>query len=335
MNSNKIYRLLTDIRLTIVLLSVAALCFVLDTVFDGLDLIHSVPMYLLAALFAVNLTLCTVGRLRWAMEKSDGKLKVAAWGSPILHVGLIVIMAGSFLSWLVGRETYYEIPVGETAQVAGASGTIDMTIDDFRVDYYEDDVSARQYTTDMTLTKRDGASKKAQAFVNGGVRFDGVSIIQQAYGWNSKVTLSTSKASRTIDVKDEEWIPMSADENGKRLGLTFYPDYREDDKSMAKKSLKDDNPRLLWVVTEFGKPVAMDVLKVGEEATVGEGVRVKFDGYAYYTGLQAKYDPGVRVIFAGFLLFLVGLTIRYGSMVARSMTEGAQATTDAPAAKKE
>lgn len=329
MKNNRIYRYLTDIRLTIVLLAVIAVLCVIDTVFDEVHLIRSVPMYILAGLFAVNLTLCTIGRFEWALKKSAGKFSLAAWGSPILHVGLIVVMVGSCLSWLVGRQTYYEIPVGETAKIAGTSGTVDMTIDDFHVEYYDDNVSPRQYVTDLTLKKRDGVTEQLSTHVNGPARFDGVTIIQQSYGWAFKATVSTPNASRTFDLKDEEWIPLSDEEDGARLGLTFYPDYREGEGVTEKKNLKDDNPRLVWVITEYGNPVAMDVLKVGEEKTVRDDIRVKFDEYSYYTGLQAKYDPGVRVIFSGFVLILVGLIVRFGSMMMRSMTQSADSATKA------
>ena len=320
MNMNRIYRFLTSIRLAVILMAAIAILCLLDTLSEDIQLIHSVPMYLLGALFAVNLTLCTIGRIRWAREAGKKQFRLYAWGSPILHVGLIVVMLGAMISWLVGRQTYYEIPVGETAQVAGRSGTLDMTIDAFRVEYYEDNVTPRQYVTDLTLTKRNGESAQLTAYVNGPARFDGVTVIQQSYGFTFYVTLSTVAASRTFELKTEEWIPITEDESGSlMLGLTFFPDYDEEQGVGVQQSMRDDNPRLLWVLTENDTPVAMQVLQEGEENEIANGIRIRFDGYDYYTGLQAKYDPGVKVIFTGFFLVLAGLVIRYGHLIKQEM----------------
>ncbi|MBR0164871.1 MAG: cytochrome c biogenesis protein ResB [Lachnospiraceae bacterium] len=322
MINNRIYRFFTSLKLTVILLTAIAVLCVLDTLSEELHLIHSVPMYLLGALFAVNLILCTVGRLGWARRQSKKKFRLHVWGSPVLHAGLIVVMTGAFMSWLIGRQTYYEIPVGETAQVAGRSGTLEMRIDDFRVEYYEDRVTPRQYITDLTITKRDGSSASLSAYVNGPARYDGVTVIQQNYGWAFTATLSSGRAQRTFELRDEEWIPLVEDETvSVRLGLTFYPDYQEGEAITEVKNMRDDNPRLLWVLTENDEPVAMNVLEKGAQTQVTEGVWLTFDDYGYYTGLQAKYDPGVRVIFTGFFLVLAGLVIRYSHMMKQEITE--------------
>ena len=36
-----------------------------------------------------------------------------------------------------------------------------------------------------------------------------------------------------------------------------------------------------------------------------------FEDFSYYSGLQIKYDPGVNLVFAGFVLLLLGLLGRY------------------------
>ncbi|MBQ6735251.1 MAG: cytochrome c biogenesis protein ResB [Lachnospiraceae bacterium] len=320
MKNSKIYKYLISIRFAMSLLAVIAVLCVIDTVFH-VNLIRSPLMYVLGTVFALSLIVCTVSRVQWAAAKSKKKFQLYAWGSPILHVGLIVVLLGGIISFLVGRQTYYEIPVGETAQVAGRSGTLEMKIDDFRVEYYEDGVTPRQYYTDLTLTKRDGESASLNAFVNGPARYDGLTIIQQSYGWSFLVTLSTPYNSRSFDLKAEEWIPLEDGEDPVRLGVSFYPDYDEDAGVPDTTSDRADNPRLLWVLTKGEEALDMNVLKEGEEADLYNGIRLTFDGYRYYTGLQAKYDPGVKVIFAGFFLVFAGLVIRYAFVMKQEIEE--------------
>ena len=123
MKSNRVYRYLTSIKLTIILLTAMAICFVLDTVFEAVHLIHSVPMYIMAALFAVNLTLCTLKRTEWAAKKSALKFDPAVWGSPVLHIGLIVIIMG--VQWLTrGWKMDRSIPVIGMGAIACVLGLI-------------------------------------------------------------------------------------------------------------------------------------------------------------------------------------------------------------------
>ena len=302
------------------LLAVIAVLCVIDTVFH-VNLIRSPLMYVLGTVFALSLIVCTVSRVQWAAAKSKKKFQLYAWGSPILHVGLIVVLLGGIISFLVGRQTYYEIPVGETAQVAGRSGTLEMKIDDFRVEYYEDNITPQQYYTDLTLKKRDGEQVSLTAFVNGPARYDGLTIIQQSYGWSFLVTLSTPYNSRSFDLKAEEWIPLEDGEDPVRLGVSFYPDYDEETGVPDTTSDRADNPRVLWVLTKGEEALAMDALAKGEEAEVYNGIRVRFDDYRYYTGIQAKFDPGVKVIFAGFFLVFAGLVIRYAFVMKRELEE--------------
>ncbi|MBR5969296.1 MAG: cytochrome c biogenesis protein ResB [Lachnospiraceae bacterium] len=310
MKNNGIYKFLTSIRLAVILLTVIAILCIIDTVFH-VELIRSPLMYAAGVLFAVNLTLCTLGRVQWAIRRSKRKLELSAWGSPILHIGLVLVLFGGIVSYVIGRQTYYEIPVGESAQVAGRSGTLELLIRDFSVEYYEDNISPKQYYTEFTLTKRDGESADFTAYVNGPARYDGVTLIQQSYGWSYLVTLSTPYNSRTFDLKAEEWIPLDEGEDAMRLGISFVPHYDETTGRAVTASDRAENPRLLYVLTEADEAVAMEALAKGEEAELVNGIRLTFDDYRYYTGLQAKYDPGVKVIFAGFLLIFAGLVIRY------------------------
>lgn len=336
MTKNKIYRFLSSVRLAIILLSlIAILCVIATTVpqnlsekhysnqfgsmgakvliFLGFTKVFSSPVFFtLGIFFAVNLFLCTCGRIEVAIKITKKKRAFNTWGSPILHIGLCVILIGVAFSLMGKHEIYYEIPVGEKVTVAGKDGGFTLTLDEFTVDYYEDNVSPKQYKSSVTLHKPKLEPVPMEIQVNSPGKYNGVSILQQAFGWEIIVTLSTGQASTQLRIKDEDWIVLSESPEGNNtLGIAFYPDYNEEDGIAQMKSYQDLNPHIVWVLQQGDTPIAMETLGLGETSTVQEPLSIRFDGYRYYSGLQMKYDPGIPIIFFGFLLICIGLVLLY------------------------
>lgn len=336
MKNNKWYRFFTSIPLAITLLSIIAVLCILCTLipqnesgtfytdtygefiaslirFFGFDhILNSFLLYLTGMVFAVNLGLCTGKRFVWAISCSRKGMRWDVWGSPILHVGLCLILMGAVFSIGMGRQIYYEIPVGKTAKVSGHSGIFTLQVNEFTIDYYEDQLSPKQYRSKMTVKDGNGATKNLLTQVNSPAKYDGVSIIQQAYGWQIKITLRTNAASRQIELKDNEWVHLFGEGKDKiSLGVAFYPDYAEIEGKPMLLSNQDNHPHILWVITKGEIPVATDVLALGEEMEIFEALGISFDDYGYYTGLQIKYDPGIPIIFSGFFLVCMGLMMRY------------------------
>ena len=53
---------------------------------------------------------------------SKKKLRLDAWGSPILHVGLCLVIVGTIVSALSGKKEYLELQKGACAEVVTGSG---------------------------------------------------------------------------------------------------------------------------------------------------------------------------------------------------------------------
>lgn len=336
MTKNKFYRFISSVRLAIILLVIIAIFCVIATLipqnldkthytnlfgsvgasivtFLGFHNVFKSPLFCFFGIaFAINLFVCTWGRISVAIKISRKKFSLGAWGSPLLHVGLCIILIGITLSSISKHEIYYEIPVGETVTVAGKSGGFTLTVDEFSVDYYEDSISPKQYRSSVTIQKPKQEPLPMEIQVNSPGKYNGVSILQQSYGWEIIVTLSTGQASRQLSIKDEDWIVLGEGPKGNTtLGIAFYPDYDEAQGIAQMKSHKDNNPRVIWVLQEGDEPIAIDTLAIGETSTIQEPLTITFDGYRYYSGLQMKYDPGIAVIFCGFLLLCLGLALLY------------------------
>ena len=336
MKRNKFYSFLTSVRLAIILLIIIAVLCVVYTIVPqnqpmntyierygnglaafltllGLDHIFSSPWaYVVVPLFMLNLGLCTLGRFTYARRRSKKGLRLDAWGSPVLHVGLCLVIVGTIISALMGKKEYFEIPEGASTTVVTRSGKREIIIDDAEVEYYEDGITPKQYRSTFTLEGTDGSAQKLQSEVNAPARYDGTSFLQQSFGYEATATLSTGTTDKTFTAKEEEWFSIyGTDENGVKLGISFYPEYGEEDGAPVLKSMRDLNPRLLYMMTEAGNVVASGILTPGETQVIEAPLTITFDGYKAYTGMQVKYDPGIKVIFAGFVLCVIGLLMRY------------------------
>jgi len=333
---NKIYRFLSSVRLAIILLAVIAiLCVIATTVpqdlpkaqyieqfgtlgttilsFLGFDRVFSSPLFFAFGIaFFINLSLCTWGRIEVAFKIHQKKPSFRTWGSPVLHLGLCVLLIGVAFSLIAKHEIYYEIPVGETVTVAGKSGGFTLTLDNFSVDYYDDNVSPKQYRSSITVHKPKFEPIPMEIEVNSPEKYNGVSILQQSFGWEMLVTLTTGNESAQLSIKDEDWIVLEEGPDGNTtLGIAFYPDYDEKEGIAQMKSYRDENPHLIWILQKGNTSVALDALAPGESSHIHGSLHITFDGYRFYSGLQMKYDPGIPLIFVGFFLVCLGLIVLY------------------------
>lgn len=336
MKKNRIYRFLTSVRLAIILLIIIALLCIICTLIPqnqpeinyaqqygefwasvitalGFDqILTSGWMYASGLLFGINLFLCTWERLRWAVACNKRDSQIAVWGSPILHLGLCIILIGAFIGMNFGWELYYEIPVGESASISTGQGAFQMKIEDFTIDFYDDRITPRQYRSDILIQEADGEAIPMEIEVNSPAKHNGISILQQDFGWEVTVTVSTDKVSEQFRIKNEDWIVLAGQgDEAVSLGIAFYPDYDESAGLTDQVGYRDDNPHIVWVLRQGDNPVDMNYLAVGETGTIQEPLRISFDSYRYYSGLQVRYDPGIPVIYTGFFLLCLGLVIRY------------------------
>ena len=333
MKNNKVYKFLTSIRFAVILMVIIAVLCVCYTLVPqneaisvynerygqaitgvlttlGLDhVMTSVWMYVSGLLFSLNLGLCTARRFGFAL-KASGK-SISAWGSPVLHVGLCLVLAGAVLSLFTGRKLYFEIPVGEEVSFTGRTGTFSVKAEDFLIEYYEDAVTPKQYRTRLSI-EQNGNVTEAEAYVNGPVRYDKTSIIQQSFGWMMEAVISTGTAEKHIRAKEGESVLLLGEELANyTLSMRYYPDYDESKGIDQTPGNVETNPHMLWVVSDGEEPVSYGVVAKGQTQTVSEPLSITFENCERYTGLQMKYDPGIPVIFAGFLLSFAGLVIRY------------------------
>ncbi len=266
------------------------------------SLYHVWWFYLLMLILGLAILICSFQRLRHARS-------LTTVGSLVFHLAIVVILAGAV--WSLGYSRSALVDVAEQHTVALADYGFEsgqLTLNTFAIDYYPD-LQPRQYTSDISLAGYEQEDYKLKINVNNPLRAGNLKIYQSSWGWMLKIKLVTNGSTQMLDVKDFDVFPLSSGEDN-AIRVIFLPDYAEDQHGTFSRTSIPNNPYLGLSLVQSGRVVDMVLMAPGEEVQMGQ-YSFTFEGFSYYSGLQIKYDPGVNLVFAGFILLLLGLLGRY------------------------
>ncbi|WP_258359901.1 cytochrome c biogenesis protein ResB [Moorella sulfitireducens (nom. illeg.)] len=272
-------------------------------VFLSLDHVYRSWWFLtLAALFALNTLTCSLKRIKKTPD-------LRSRGSVILHLSILVILAGAVISGVMARHTYVEIGTGKSLDLTamGFPG-YSLRVKEFKVEYYEN-LQPKQYISSVSLKTADGQEIEREIQVNRPLKYKGLKIYQASYGWLARGEAVINGKEVPFELASGRELDTDPDKN-ERLAFFFIPDFDEQGDTLHSRSPLPNNPRLVAVLFQDKQVMAREVLAEGETRGVG-GYPVTFSGYLYYTGLEIKKDPGVGILYAGFVILLLGLVMRY------------------------
>ncbi|AQS60492.1 cytochrome C biogenesis protein ResB [Desulforamulus ferrireducens] len=209
----------------------------------------------------------------------------AAFGSPLLHLAMVFVIAGSVIGGIWGQENYYEVEVPGKALLTQDGYPFDLNIKKFHIDTYEDG-SAKQYTSTVEVLSANEKLLEKAVSVNRPLHYQGVKVYQTAYGYHLQGAVRD--VNRSFDFAVEE---------GDRIFLG----------GSAHLELAVQWPR--YFIFSNGVPFTMGIAELGEPIQILDK-EIVFTNRTTYTGLQVKKDPGLPLVYAGFVLFLIALPMR-------------------------
>lgn len=240
-------------------------------------------------------------------------------GVYVVHIGILVLIAGSLLGSIAGFEGSVTIPEGQETDTITLKGTgkehkLDFSIrcDDFEFTKY-DTGDPKEYRSDLTLLDNGKEIHKKSIIVNDPLRFNGINIYQSSFGKmpSETVTLGfTSKDSGMVyqlkaSMHQVIEIPESL---GNFTLMRFMNSYNFRGHNIGETYIgvhqpEGGEPREVLMPLKFDSfdkmfkhPVAISVISFDE---------------VYYTGLQVTKDPGVLLVYAGFILLIIGCYIAF------------------------
>lgn len=234
-------------------------------------------------------------------------------GPIVVHVGIVLILAGSIWGAMTGFLAQEMVPSGESFKVhniveAGPWATPQIPKDwSLRVNRFWIDYTPAggidQFYSDMSVLDNQGNEvKHKKIFVNEPLRYRGVTFYQTDWGLSAvRVQLNKSP------VLELPMAKLNSKGQGRIWGtwIPTKPDLSEGVSLLAK-----DLQGMLLLYDADGKLVT--TLRPGMSTEVN-GVTLKIAEVVGSTGLQIKADPGIPIVYTGFTLLMLGVMMSYVS----------------------
>jgi cytochrome c biogenesis protein len=242
-------------------------------------------------------------------------------GAHMAHLSATVIVLGGLLGSTYGFQEFGVCLEGQTYHIP--RGNFDLRIDKFWIDYHENG-SVKSYNSILTVVD-EGAPKVTKTItVNDPLVYKGIWFYQSSYGdaWDqievARVNIKEKATDKVLKTVDLEWKKEKAVE-GLPIKITmtdFVADFafNSNEKKVFSKSAEHSNPAVRLAVDEKSSIQATpwifyhypDLFEVKDSSYQYELI-----GYQpkKFTGLQIAKNPGVKIVWIGSTMLVVGMTL--------------------------
>lgn len=236
-----------------------------------------------------------------------------------VHFSVLLLMIGGLIGSIFGFEGYVNVPEGATANTISLKNAerekpLGFTIrcDDFTVSHYPSG-RPREYRSEIAIIDDDEVVMEKALRVNDPIHYKGINIFQSSYGKTPGETFTVGftdnqtgkKVTRQAAVG--EAIEMPGD-GGKLVVEDFTNNFSFRGHNIGPSFLsrlvpKKGDPEPIILPVEFPR---FDKMRRGDYTITIEDVE-----YRHYTGLQVTRDPGVPVVYAGFIIMILGCYVTF------------------------
>jgi cytochrome c biogenesis protein len=376
-----LFRLLSSVRFAILLFILVTASSILGTFFPGLNL-YRTPWYLsLLLVFALNILVCTLTRLRPRLRRAlkpawdwtaaglaaepesrtfrseaglegqvrylcdalaarryrtrqsgrDGavlllgrKRTLGGFGADIVHIGLLVILAGGILSGLFSRRADLFLSRGQTVDVPFAG--FQVRLEDFQTEYYPNG-EVKDWKSRLTVLEERSPILTQTIEVNHPLKYRGVNLFQSSYGWNWDEASVVLRVRKNGDPAFEREIKVrvggETDLPGTDLRIAvvrFVPDFVIGSQNeIQTRSYEPNNPAVLIEGRRSGRTVLSGWLfnkypefsRVRDAEAAGLAFELRDIKADQFSVLQAASDPGLVPIWLGCVAVMAGLFLAF------------------------
>lgn len=330
--ARRLVKALSSVKLAVSLLVLIAVVMIVATLLKNQAharryIYHSWWFVSLLGLFCLNLIFCTVGR--WS-------LRLRTLGTTLTHVGVLVMVAGAVISSIWAQRGFLPLPIGQSSKVCYDDKNkpiqlpFEVHLDDFEVERHTTETEALVVHLVKEKLARVFPIRVGEEFEVGNnpykitiLRYepDFIVLSKGEFGSRSKspknpaiqVQVSGGPQDRT------EWVYLKFPGMHRDPKAEIVLEYRQIGATGRVKDFKS-TLRLL----QDGQVVASKTIEVNKP--------LKYAGWAIYqssydsireswSGLEIAKDPGVPLVYLGFLLITVG--VLYGFYIRPILTRKA------------
>lgn len=264
------------------------------------------------------------------------KGRIAIWGPYLTHLSLLVIFAGYMLGNRLGFDGYAFIPEGSQVSAFFPKDSqevrqlcFDVKLIDFEIEL-ENGRSPSAYRSRLQIYENGTRVAEKTIDVNHPLTYRGITFYQSDFGVDRlvlKVTRPDGTSDR-ITVRMEtasgphgkqfvpELVPVAFMTGGEKWSFfvhDFAPDYVGPPRISA--SSLPVNPAAQVYVNENFEENRGGWKEIGwisnDESGQYKGHRIELERVVDYTGLQVASNPMLPIVYAGFGLILLGITVSF------------------------
>ncbi len=240
-------------------------------------------------------------------------------GVYFVHLSIILLGTGAIVGSIYGFDGYINIPEGESISqiqlrnqdVAHDLG-FEIKCDKFNVSFY-DSGAPKEYRSTLSIIENGRQVLEKDIIVNDPLRHKGTNIFQSSYGKMAPNEVTFDFASRKtglvypgkIMVGEGIDIPENL---GRFIFKGILNSYNFKGRNIGESvvgTLIRDSGKPLDILVPFRHPV-FDKMRNDDVA-----VSIREFTPRYYTGLQVTQDKGVPVVYAGFMMMIIGCYITF------------------------
>jgi cytochrome c biogenesis protein len=241
------------------------------------------------------------------------------FGVYTVHFSVVLLLVGGLIGSIFGFDGFVNIPEGESVQrvqMRNSAETLNLGFEirceDFDVSFY-DTGAPKEFRSSLTILEQGRPVLKKDIIVNDPLRYKGINIYQSSYGTlpsNDVVLSFTSRKTGKVYTQ--------------KTGIGQTVAIPEELGTFAMKGLvrsykfkgHDVGEALIGMLTPLdGDPVEIALpLRFPSFDKMRKGnvlIAVVENVPRFYTGLQVNRDPGVWVVYSGFILMIIGCYITF------------------------
>lgn len=239
-------------------------------------------------------------------------------GVYVVHLSIIFMVIGSLIGSIFGFDGYVNIPEEESVSSifllnseAKKELGFEIRCNDFNLSFYDSGMP-KEYRSSLSIIKKNKEIVKKDIIVNDPLRYAGINIFQSSYGKMPGNQLKVTFTERASGLVYEKQAVMGEPvEMPGTKGKFVIEDFKN---NFAFRGVNIENVFLCRLIPETGDPEHImipvnsrfDVMRNGEFI-----ISITNADFKYYTGLQVTKDPGVPLVYTGFIFMIIGCYITF------------------------
>lgn len=241
------------------------------------------------------------------------------FGVYTVHMSVVLLLIGGLIGSKFGFDGYVNIAEGESAQTIRLRSKPQMVnlgfevrCDDFDVSFY-DNGAPKEFRSTLTILEQGRPVLTKDIIVNDPLRYKGISFYQASYGtlasrgvvlsFTSAKTGKVYKKNATMNVPLELPEKLGTFEMKRFIQSAEFRGHNIGDAYIGILTPPGGDPVQVTLPLRF--PTFDKMRKGNLVVAVVENIP------RFYTGLQVAKDPGVWVVYCGFILMIMGCYITF------------------------